>query len=285
MGSEDDRLPPFTSLVSPNVDLDRIGFLVGLRHEGLTGLEARDNEFSGRLDECRAASYRRKLESLRSNDLHEFFLAEKEKAEAELEADLFFHGPDARADFSHYCKASCWEPDECVALSFGKDPKIVSIGTVHRYVKVSEFARQYERRHYLCVRAVRSGDLPELIKPAIFANWAKGRLIELPSSLVRGLEEHGRGSKRSAALVTEEDLGPKEIQSLLKLVAGLSIAGYKFDPRQARNDATNEIKTDLRRLGVKLDDGTILKFLRLGGELVPPQKLEEVLAKANSPKR
>ena len=45
--------------------------------------------------------------------------------------------------------------------------------------------------------------------------------------------------------------------------------GYKWDPNQARNSATAEIRDDVLAVGLDIDDGTVLKFLRLAAELLP----------------
>ena len=71
-----------------------------------------------------------------------------------------------------------------------------------------------------------------------------------------------------------ETLGHKERTSLLKLVIGMAVQGYKFDPDKERNAATREIADDLSLLGIPLDRGTILKWLSEGADLLP-RELED----------
>ena len=59
----------------------------------------------------------------------------------------------------------------------------------------------------------------------------------------------------------EKPLGSRERDSLLKLVIGMAVAGYKFDPKAARNQATTEIASDLERLGMSMHPDTVRKWL------------------------
>ncbi len=49
--------------------------------------------------------------------------------------------------------------------------------------------------------------------------------------------------------------------------------GCTFDPRIPRNDATGNIASDLAELGISLDQETILKWLRQGADILPPDSL------------
>jgi hypothetical protein len=61
----------------------------------------------------------------------------------------------------------------------------------------------------------------------------------------------------------------REKESLLKMVIGMAVVGYKWDPKVPRNFATSDIATDLETVGVGLDTDTILKWLRQGADLLP----------------
>jgi hypothetical protein len=70
----------------------------------------------------------------------------------------------------------------------------------------------------------------------------------------------------------EKSLGTRERESLLKLVIGLAIGGYGYDPKAARSDKTTEIAGDLAEQGVALDEDTVRKWLRLAAELLPKRE-------------
>jgi len=57
-------------------------------------------------------------------------------------------------------------------------------------------------------------------------------------------------------------LGEIEKKSLLKLIAAMSIEGYRFNPNASKNEAVSDIASDLERLGIPLDLKTIRKWLR-----------------------
>jgi vacuolar-type H+-ATPase subunit I/STV1 len=62
---------------------------------------------------------------------------------------------------------------------------------------------------------------------------------------------------------------PRVIESLQKLAIGMACAGYRFDHTRGRNSATSDIRSDLDKLGIHLDDETILARLREAAELLP----------------
>lgn len=64
-------------------------------------------------------------------------------------------------------------------------------------------------------------------------------------------------------------LSTTERNTLLKLVIGMAIAGYKYQPDAARNSATGEITKDLESLGIGLEQDTVKKWLKEGTLLLP----------------
>jgi hypothetical protein len=77
------------------------------------------------------------------------------------------------------------------------------------------------------------------------------------SEALLGAEHEGRADRTPA----EKQLGSRERDSLLKLVIGMAVAGYKFDPEAAKNQATAEIASDLERLGMSMHADTVRKWL------------------------
>ena len=71
---------------------------------------------------------------------------------------------------------------------------------------------------------------------------------------------------QEAISVSLEDV---EKKSLLKLVAAMSIKGYRYSPNSQRNVATADIESDLLALGLSLDRKTILKWLREAANSLP----------------
>jgi hypothetical protein len=73
------------------------------------------------------------------------------------------------------------------------------------------------------------------------------------------------------ALKPEQRVGVRERDSLLKLIIGMAVAGYVYDPKVTRSDKPAEIADDLARAGVPLDVDTVRKWLREATELLPPK--------------
>lgn len=65
------------------------------------------------------------------------------------------------------------------------------------------------------------------------------------------------------------EMGTRERDSLLKLVIGMAMGGYGFNPTMARNSATADIETDLTTRGISLDADTIRKYLNEAKALLP----------------
>lgn len=76
---------------------------------------------------------------------------------------------------------------------------------------------------------------------------------------------------RQSAPEGEPGIGTRERDSLLKLVIGMAVVGYVYDPKAARSDRPTEIAGDLERAGVPLDVDTVRKWLREAAELLPPK--------------
>ncbi len=68
---------------------------------------------------------------------------------------------------------------------------------------------------------------------------------------------------------TKTSLGTKERDTLLKLVIGMAVRGYAYDPTAKRSATTGEIKSDLDLLGINLDEDTIRKWLKESAERLP----------------
>ncbi|PPD14203.1 MAG: hypothetical protein CTY25_13435 [Methylobacterium sp.] len=75
--------------------------------------------------------------------------------------------------------------------------------------------------------------------------------------------------------VAEKSLGIRERESLLKLVIGMAVNGYGYDPKAGRSDKIREIAGDLERLGIALDVDTVRKYVNEGRGLLPPPETEQ----------
>ena len=89
------------------------------------------------------------------------------------------------------------------------------------------------------------------------ADWIFIKLRELDNTIAK-------------TSTTGKTLGQTERKSMLKLIIGMAVDAYDYDPK-ARNSATggkNGIKVKLAAHGISIDDDTIRKYLTEAKELL-----------------
>lgn len=98
------------------------------------------------------------------------------------------------------------------------------------------------------------------------------------NELIQGLRDEvqdlqTRLASEATALQTqaasEKTLGTRERESLLKLIIGMAIGGYGYDPTASRSEQPSAIASDLVTNGVSLDVDTVRKWLKEAAELLP----------------
>jgi hypothetical protein len=183
---------------------------------------------------------------------------QQEQAARRNDEMQYFSQPGASADFAFWCDLETWTIDEATALMLGKDPSKVVWEDVCKLTSNSLFAVSYRDLRLQLLRAMKDGKLTERDEPKKFIEWA--------SSVGRQLPDRMRLKTTGATSGPANELNPKERESLLKMVLGMAMAKYGFDPQAKKNSATTEIKNDLIARDLRTDDGTILKFLRQGAE-------------------
>ncbi|HMQ94296.1 MAG TPA: hypothetical protein PKA33_20270 [Amaricoccus sp.] len=174
-----------------------------------------------------------------------------------------------------WARAAYWSPEEGVALAYNLDPtKVISGGgedSGDRRIRASADACHVLE---LARRAVFVNALRRFSAPIRFMKWARSTGVEFHSDWWAAVTDdelvpHDAGEKSPVA--PTPDLGTRERESLLKLVTGMAIKGYGWDPGAGRSGTVGEIAGDLAHLGISLDPDTIRKWLRAGAELLPPE--------------
>jgi hypothetical protein len=280
------------------------------------------------------AKYAAQLSLMPSDEFTAFYELETAKFYEEestrlqaIENARFFNLPYANADFDHWSRAAYWTLEEAVALSFGKNPEIVTWATIARWQNESGFALQFSRMLDLARRAVPWQQLFDPVSPGIFIGWARRNEIAFPQALEDAVRSRGNhiidwkkthddlkklydaslaelaetrrhdlevvrrvaaqrddamgqldaltraavtGVSSDAALAPREGkISTREKDSLLRLVIGMAVKGYAYDPQLKRSERIVEIASDLEKTGVPLDADTVRKWLKAGAELLP----------------
>lgn len=143
-------------------------------------------------------AYRKELRAKPPEELRTLCEQEQEKERHEIQAKAerdeqqrFFNQSNAKADFTHWSKIDFWTLDEAVALSFGKDPKVVNWESVQKYTDRSPFAAEYGRVLELALRAKGSKRIYDQVLSSSFLAWARRTGIEVRSELVEQVEARG----------------------------------------------------------------------------------------------
>lgn len=143
-------------------------------------------------------TYQAELKAKSADDLRVLYHQEKakeaqanqEKAEQE-ERQRFFNQPSAKADFVHWSKAAHWTLEEAIALSFGKNPQVVTWKRIQELVNISPFAKRYAQTLDLALRAKAWNQLYDPVLPGIFLAWARRSEIDVPNELLEQVEKRG----------------------------------------------------------------------------------------------
>lgn len=226
--------------------------------------------------------YKNTLRTVQSNKLITLYNEELAKEERER----FYNQRYANADFVHWAKAAHWTIDEAVALSFAKEPSVVTWNEIEKLKNETVFAKTFAKRRDLALRAVESKSLNENTSPPHFISWAKGLNIELPSALIEEVEKisgatinwQDRYLKLKAdydamAAESANALKPESTRksnNVLQAFTAIAIDAYGYNPQAEKSNAPQDIADALTKLGAVGNPKTIRSWLKEGAELLPP---------------
>ena len=145
-------------------------------------------------------------------------------------------------------------------------------------------------------RAIDVGNLVEKIIPAKYVLWARDSGISVPDELKQAVEARNEITdwraryddllRQRDAIAAERDglkselsqmkakagrdtLILKEPTIVKRLIIGMAVTKYSYDPKPLRSAVTQKISDDLTRLGISVDLDTIRKWLRDSAEELP----------------
>lgn len=138
----------------------------------------------------------------------------------------------------------------------------------------------------LRIRADSLYDELEELKEEFFAETETGRLMRKRLDSLQ--DENQRLQQQIEVLKASEkrlkvegnysliagDANSRKIESLYKLVLGMAIDAYHYDPSKARNNAIGDIERSLDRQGLGMDRKTIKKYLDEARSLFPAKPID-----------
>jgi hypothetical protein len=178
-------------------------------------------------------------------------------------------------DFQFWAASRTWTLDQATLLSAGLDPRLAPHGGIEPHLDHASEWDEVRRTHLLLRKARLPSGMTKVVGPAEFIEWADVTGVAVPQELrvaVNNYEvtwnsnfgpDKGR-DERKRRPETEE----REKNTLLKMVAGMAIRGYKFNPRASRSPVPGEIADDVRSLGLEISDDTVRKWLHQAADLV-----------------
>jgi hypothetical protein len=113
------------------------------------------------------------------------------------------------------------------------------------------------------------------------ANW---KLVCDRDTVVDGSDAAALRAQLAELNIQNDEPDTTSRKSMEKLIIGMAVVGYRYDPRDERSKVTSEIHDDLQRLGVGLDQDTVLKYLQRGAKHVSDTNLTAVFPRPKSVK-
>lgn len=225
--------------------------------------------------------YKRELEGLTAEALQATYdqeaarqVEEVRRREEEEERERFFSQPHAFADLGHWSKAEHWSLDEAIALSFGKAPEVVNWKRIESLVQISRFAKHYQRRRDLALRAAAWKKLYDPVLPLIFLKWAKDNEIDVPAELVEKVEA------RKGRLVDWKKAFEQQKAAYEELIALYDKSRSQYDEHVADwknlvDQRSEELAAAMSRIGELEAELALIKNAPPAAEPAKPQSMIE----------
>jgi hypothetical protein len=208
--------------------------------------------------------------------------------------------PLRAADFRYHARLRSWTNAQTAALCLGVDPR--SLETVNLENGPELRPSQMHIGDFIRARAEVSKILdshfhPRIDRhhpPAFWANWLSDMKLPCPQELAEAVEEFAGASIdwKARAMDAEGQIeehktriaelektivdnainssgATRQHDTLLRILIGIAVEQYGYDPRKARNAAASQISSDLQLHGISVSDDTIRKYLSAGSELLP----------------
>lgn len=176
---------------------------------------------------------------------------EKQRREKE-EKERFYNQPKAMLSdsaFEYWSRMSYWSLDEALALSFGRDPHIVSLDNIAGYAGESSFVLGYVARYELVDRACAMRELSKNVRPNEFLSWLKLKQLIYSPELEQKV--NSLGGKVSDFRRENEEL-KAEIEAARAQLEGVEALQKALAAKQERIDTLESLVTELEKADKEL---------------------------------
>jgi hypothetical protein len=182
-------------------------------------------------------------------------------------------------DFAYWSRMSFWTIEQSTALLIGADPDAILEGSSLTASCPAGTRERYQKIFRLLNSHVRMSGIGSNLSPTEIIEWALHANVNPPKALVDAVRAQGptlietrtaaRGGAEYEALKQEKPLGERERSTLLRIIIGMAIRGYSYDPEAARSDIPKAITDDLSELGLECSGQTVREKLKEARAFLP----------------
>lgn len=177
----------------------------------------------------------------------------------------------AAPDYNYWAKLSYWTIEQSTALLIGADPDAILDGAALASSCPATARTAYLKIFRLLDSHIRMSGIGSNISPTDILKWAAHTKIDAPQALVEAVRAQGRTliETRAQTVSEEKPLGERERNTLLRMIIGMAIGGYGYDPEAGKSDVAPTIFKDLDKLGLEGTEQTIRNKLREASQHLP----------------
>jgi hypothetical protein len=172
--------------------------------------------------------------------------------------------------YDFWPKVACWTPEEATMLSLGLEP--MTLAPSAPLETASQDSMLYRQRRLLILRAIEVGQLPSPLTPLAFIEWAKRYDVSIPEGLRQAINDNDSKGRRS---YTDDNCHPKITASMQKMILAMAIGCYRWNPMDFRSTVVADIMHDLKKVGIRMNEGTVRSRLKEANDRYGGQSAEQ----------
>jgi hypothetical protein len=187
------------------------------------------------------------------------------------------------ADYETWCKADLWTIRRGILLLLEVEEipqKCTSFGEVYFEENYKAIADRFNKIWKVAESSIEEGVLNKRgkgfptedskVSPSDFIAWAKLKNYAIPPQLelIKPVTQAETVNNQNHLLkkeTTKNDMTETERNTMLKLIIGMAIDAYGYEPDKPKNSASgnnkNSISAKLQTRGISISDDTIRKYL------------------------
>ncbi len=181
--------------------------------------------------------------------------------------ELVFNAPTSpKPDYAYWKKMAYWDINEAIYLTFNICPESDYNPPKEYSKKHSPTSQQVQKLGNIARRAIKSKELTDPVKPSDYIQWLRHIKVDIPEQLNELLVQKKTNTVKTDI---EKPLHTKEKETLLKMIAGMAVDGYGYDPAAKKSPIPSEISSGLAEQGISLDTDTVRKWLKEAAQIIP----------------